>query len=587
MPIVTTTEVVDDERLALYLNPRQDVVAEREVAPGTFELDEGPFDRYLRRVEVVPAADGGHEVTQTTDYHLAVPVWGVLFAGVVRREVRKGPSADAKTPWWSPPDRLDARASISLSLLCVLAYISGYLGTLLTQTNTFAKDEFGSSDTEITTVLAVVRGAAVLALAVAAVADRRGRRRVMLGSAVAGCLLTATGALVPNLALLGASQTLARTASTALAIIIAIYAAEEMPAGSRAFAVSVLGMTGALGAGMAVLALPLADLGLSAWRILYVLPLLFVPAVLALGRRLPESRRFELADVEAHVDAPSASWAVAAPTAGGVGAAPVAPVGTGAPVEIAHDRLGQGHGRRFALLAASAMLLVIFSTPASQLLNEFLRDERGFSAAQITAFTILTNTPGGIGVVVGGRLADVRGRRIVGAVAVVGGVAFTVLMFQSTGALIWLWSVVGAIVGAAALPALAVYGPELFPTSLRGKANGGINVARVVGEVGALLAVGWLIDRVGGLPNALSLMAIGPMLLAVLIIALYPETAHRELEELNPEDHRPPRGHDLEALDDTFEQLHPHEHPPLPHLGLDEPHRRPGGGDAPNGTGPG
>lgn len=580
MRTVTTTEVVDDERLAQYLTARDDLVAERALGDGRFALAEGPFDDYERRVEVRPV-DGGHEVTQTTSYQLAIPIWGFLFQGVVKRTIRRGPDPEAKIPWWSPADRLDARAARSLSLLCMLAYYAGYLGTLLTQTNTFAKDEFGSTDTEITTMLAVVRVAALLALGVTVLADRRGRRTIMLGSAMAGCLLTAVGALAPNLALLGASQTLARTASTALGLIIAIYAVEEMPAGARAFAVSVLGMTGALGAGFAVIALPLADIGPSAWRILYLLPLpIFVPGIIAIARHLPESRRFEVVDVDAHrpggappdgtddADDDQPAPLLSAPLGAGLGAT-VHPVGGEAEAvdtRALAAQFGGSHARRFVLLAGSALLLVVFSTPASQLLNEYLRDEQGFSATRIALFTILTNTPGGIGVVVGGRMADVRGRKIVGAVAVLGGVGFTVLMFQGTGAAIWLWSILGAIIGAAALPALAVYGPELFPTSMRGRANGGINVVRVVGEVGALLTVGWLIDRVGGLPNALTIMAIGPLLLAVIIIALYPETAHRELEELNPEDHRPPRGEGLTALDDTFEHLHPDEHPRLPHV---------------------
>jgi hypothetical protein len=34
----------------------------------------------------------------------------------------------------------------------------------------------------------------------------------------------------------------------------------------------------------------------------------------------------------------------------------------------------------------------------------------------------------------------------------------------------------------------------------------------------------------------MALLAIGPAILAVLIITAYPETAHLELEEINPED---------------------------------------------------
>jgi hypothetical protein len=53
--------------------------------------------------------------------------------------------------------------------------------------------------------------------------------------------------------------------------------------------------------------------------------------------------------------------------------------------------------------------------------------------------------------------------------------------------------------------------------------------------VTGLIAVG-VIATSRNFGQAMALMAIGPMALAILIIAVYPETAHRALEELNPED---------------------------------------------------
>ena len=42
-------------------------------------------------------------------------------------------------------------------------------------------------------------------------------------------------------------------------------------------------------------------------------------------------------------------------------------------------------------------------------------------------------------------------------------------------------------------------------------------------------------DRIG-IPRALLYVGAGPLVLTFLILAFYPETAHRELEDLNPED---------------------------------------------------
>jgi MFS family permease len=500
----------DGAEVEAWLAPRDDIVVEvrqGEVATSpdgvrtaSFGAEAGPVRAYRREVTVTPRPDGRSEVALEASFELAVPYFGFLFVPGVRRALRRVPTRDRHQPWWAPPDRLDERAAGILGVLAAASLVAGYLGTVLTQTITYAVDDFDvSGDRAQGTALATVRIGIALALVLVAVADRKGRRLVLLVAAP-GLPLRRDRALAPSLGWLTASQTAARAFSTALALLIAIVAAEEMPRGSRAYAVSVLGMAAALGAGTCVLFLPLADLGERAWRILYLVPLLALPLIRGIARRLPESRRF---------GAPHANAGLA------------------------------GHGGRLALLAASAFLLSLFTAPASQFQNEYLRDERGFSAAGIAAFTILTNTPGGIGIVIGGRLADVRGRRIVGAVGLIGGVGATVLMYLSEGPGIYVWSVIGAVVGAATVPALGVYGPELFPTSLRGRANGVIGLCGVLGASAGLLAAGTLSDRFGGLGPALSVLAVGPAVVVALVLVAYPETAHRELEDINPEDELP------------------------------------------------
>jgi MFS family permease len=195
-----------------------------------------------------------------------------------------------------------------------------------------------------------------------------------------------------------------------------------------------------------------------------------------------------------------------------------------------------GHGRRFWLLASTVFLLAVFATPASQLGNDFLKDVQGFSGARITIFTLLTATPAAIGIVIGGRMADVRGRRAVGAFGVVVGTVFAVIGFSSTGAPLWFWTLVQNITAAAVIPALGVYRPELFPTSLRGRAAGAIEFFALGGAVSGLLLVGGLVDAGWSYGSAFALIAPAPLLVGVLVLVAYPETAHRSLEELNPED---------------------------------------------------
>ncbi len=201
-----------------------------------------------------------------------------------------------------------------LGLLCGLAVVAGYLGTLLTQTITFAADEFGASDTQQGATLAAVRVGVVVALVVSALADRRGRRQMLLLALGLGCVASATTALAPDLVWFGVSQTVSRGLSTAAGVLLGIMAVEEMPASSRAYAVSVMAMSGALGAGMVLWLLPLADLDPDAWRILFLVPLPGLLVVRYLGRHLPESQRFSRAETTEVDDVAGATPKPAAPT---------------------------------------------------------------------------------------------------------------------------------------------------------------------------------------------------------------------------------------------------------------------------------
>ena len=77
---------------------------------------------------------------------------------------------------------------------------------------------------------------------------------------------------------------------------------------------------------------------------------------------------------------------------------------------------------------------------------------------------------------------------------------------------------------------------ELFPTHAR--ATGFSLTVQVVGQLGWTLApvfAGILSELVGGLGNAASLFAAGPLLGALLVLGYIPETRGRTLEELSPE----------------------------------------------------
>jgi MFS family permease len=512
--VVVTTKVVDAATRDRLLSPRDDMVLEREDGLGRFRLVEGPFHEYERTVEVGDETGAGTEIVQTLRYQAAMAGFGVMFARPIRRQMADI-SGERPWPWWSPPERQSARVSEMVALLCALAFVVGYAISVTTQTMTFAVDEYGVSDAAQGNALASVRIGVLMSLGLLVIADRRGRRGVLLATVTAACLAAALGAVAPSIELLAGSQTITRGLATTASILLGVVAAEEVGPRSRAYAVSMLVMMGGAGAFLSIMLLPIAGIDEWTWRLLFLVPLLFLPMCRSVARVLPESRRFTAAESAGDDD------------------------------ELRRQPAARRQFRnRLMLLAAAGFIHASFQAPTNQLLNDFLKDERGFSASSISGFRMVTSLPGILGIVIGGKLAEVHGRRMVGAVAVLIGGATTVLTYNSDGAVMWLVAIVSIVFSAATVPALGVYGPELFPTSLRGRANAVITTITVAGSATGLVIAGQLDERYGGLSRGITLLGVGPLIVVAMIALLYPETANRELEDINPEDAPIIRGFD-------------------------------------------
>lgn len=471
----------------------------------------GPFRSYER---VVSRAGG--QVTERTTYRLDIPWFGWFMAVPVRAVIgRRGGGRLA--PWVAPPDRLDRRQVMVLGLLAAASMASAFVNTMFTQTVKFAADDFGVGDGGVGIAGSVVRAGIVLVLPFAAFADRIGRRPVIVATAFAAPLITALGALAPSFPLLVATQTVGRPLGLALDFMVAVVAAEEMPRSSRAYAISVLAMASGLGAGVAVGALPLADLSPSAWRYVYLVSLVWLAVAVSIARRLPETGRFHV-----HRDAVRRH-----------AAASIEPTSERRGVLAVVDR------RRFVVLASIAWLANMFVAPASLFHNSYLREVRGFSATGIAIFTFATATPAALGLVVGGRLADVRGRRRVIAIGPPLAAALVVLSFSIAGFGMWLATLAGAIVGGIAFPAMAVYRTELFPTGRRSWANALQTTAALLGGIVGLLTMGAVLDRGVSYGVVMGALATTQLLAVAIALANLPESAHQELEALNPSDATP------------------------------------------------
>jgi MFS family permease len=192
--------------------------------------------------------------------------------------------------------------------------------------------------------------------------------------------------------------------------------------------------------------------------------------------------------------------------------------------------------RALLLLGAGGFLLAVFTDPGGALQAQYLRHQRHLSPLAISVLLQVTGTIGGAGTLVGGRLADTRGRRPVAAVGVAALTVTTLAVYLSGGAALWVWESVSSAVSYGIGPALGVYGAELFPAGLRARAGGVLTVAGAAGGLCGLAVAGVVSGRTGTVAPALAVLAVGPAAVALLVWRVYPETAGRTLVELHPGD---------------------------------------------------
>ena len=384
-------------------------------------------------------------------------------------------------------------------LLALASLSSAFINTLFTQTVLYAAKEFDINNTQQGFAAAIVRWGIVITIPLVALADKHGRRKMMITLAWAAPVATSLGALSPNFSFLVATQTIGRPLGLTLDVLIAVVLIEEMPRDRRAYATGVLAIVSGIGAGIAVATLPFADIAQWSWRLSYVTALFWVGIAWYLKKHLPETQRFR--DRIGH--------------------------------KVADSHLDK---KRLLNVCAVVFLTNIFIASVSIFQNRYLDDVRGYSAFAVAMFTVATSVPAVIGLVVGGRVADARGRRILASTMVpIGALLFT-LSFMFPGGIMWAAAIGGGIALALSYPALAVYRGELFPTTRRSLAGGLIMTSALIGGSIGLIATGQMVDGSFSYGSAITIMAIGPLFASILVYLKFPETAGKELEEINEGD---------------------------------------------------
>lgn len=374
----------------------------------------------------------------------------------------------------------------------------GYASSNLSATIPFTRVALGLSEADMSLVLAVTRLAGFGALAFAIWGDRWGRKMPFIAAFITLMITDAATGLVSSPEMFTILQSFVRMSQTAVGTLGVVLIAEEVRAGQRAFAISLYGAGGSFGAGIGLLALPIADQA-DGWRLIFTvaaLPLVLVPF---LFRSIHESVVFESV-LE--------------------------------PIRRPLRRLiGSPFARVFWISSVAVLLASAFSAVGLAFSTERLVGDLGYSTTAAVGISLVGGTLGGLGFFVGGRLADVAGRRLTSAGALVAILLGGVALYYTE----WLPVTVAAVFlstfgSFAFVPASASHRAELFPTEFRTSAGtAGAYLAMVGSAVG--LGIGALtIDRIG-LSATVLLLGFG-VIAAIWMTFMLPETRGQDLDHV-------------------------------------------------------
>jgi MFS family permease len=357
--------------------------------------------------------------------------------------------------------------------------------------------QIGLPVTTVGVALALIRAASLGGLWFATMADRLGRRRVLLTVAVLGFGLTSLSALSPGFWWWVALVALARPCLSALNTVAAVVAAEESRSVDRAGAIGLITAAYGLGSGIISVGRGLLP-GDPSFRIVAAFSL--VPLLVLVPLLRP------------HVREPSIALERRQPD-GRPGAVP------------------RPYRRRVVVLAFLVGMIAVATGPAFTFLFVYGERVLGASPIEVSALVLAAGPLGLAGILLGRWGADRLGRRITGAVAL-GGTGLAVAVAYSGGfASLAAGYLTTVLLGGAFAPAQGALASELVPTAIRATVAGWLTVTGVLGAVTGLTIFGVVADATGGFTVAA--WSLGAVVAASAFgFHVLPETRGVELEEL-------------------------------------------------------
>ncbi len=403
-------------------------------------------------------------------------------------------------------DRLTRQHVLLIVLLAGVVMFEGFDISATSVVLPYLSREFAIPATAIGGALAVIATGSIAAWLLLRLADRYGRRPLLILAATGFSLGSLATIASTGLASYTVIQFFTRAALVTQMAMAYMILSESLPPRLRGRANGVLGATGSFGAALPFLAIgPALDSALG-WRLLFVIgaaPLLLMPLLLWKLRETPV-------------------W-LAARRDGGLSTSPVEE----------YRRLISPELRPSFIAMSVLWVIINFTSAASALFfTLYVVNERGWPPGDFGRIAPLGLVGAFVGYVGAGWLADWIGRRrtmclFMGLLG-----ALSICCYLSTN-----WYVIaGSFIGLQAMLGVWVVAytinSELFPTDLRAAANGWCH--NLIGRWGVVVApvlLGWMSSLLGSIGMAAAILGGVSWLTIPIIILLIPETRGQRLDQ--------------------------------------------------------
>jgi MFS family permease len=424
------------------------------------------------------------------------------------------PSEPPTLPWIPRPRRYLAAL---FAMLMSATIFEGYDITIFHLATPEIARTFHLADPAIGLMATIVRFGGMLSFFVVILADRYGRRPIISATILCYTMLTLLTAVSVGVRSFTIFQSVAQIFLAAEFGIAVTMISEEFPDSRRGRAVAALHMVAFLGVTAAALTYAIMAESRWGWRGMYLLGIAPLVMVAFLRRRLRETGRYlalERARAAAGQERP-AFWTS---------------------IRKSLQPFAGPYRSRLLVMAGLWNSIGLIGGPTVTYFSLYARRDHHWKSHQVAAAIILAYAMGTVGSMLSGFLMDRLGRKFTTSFFYLLSGAAMYMLFTSDGyGPILAAEVVTMFAYQAARTATSALSTELFPTAIR--ATGYSLCVQVIGQICWMLSpvlIGMLSGPLGGLGNAASLFAAGPIAGVVIVMCFVPETRGKTLEELSP-----------------------------------------------------